>query len=136
MREILFRGKTEKGKWVYGGIAFQEDGEVVLVGALDKYYSLYDLGLNADYVIPDTVGQFTGLTDKNGTKIFEGDIISCQRYCYPDDRENYSVVFENGKFLLCDQKQHADFEIILIENVKYFDAVVVGNIHDNPELLN
>lgn len=138
MREILFRGKrTDNGEWVYGYYVCDETGQIseepiAFIYHLNNHPCGWDL--IPFEVIPETVGQFTGLTDKNGTKIFEHDIVRCEFNSAPP--MNGKVVFENGAFGLR-WKHHgsgvenfAAFECIC--NVEY---TVIGNIHDNPELL-
>ena len=133
MREILFRGKRkDNGKWVKGGIAFQSDERVAIVGTHCETRSLYELGIEADYVIPETVGQFTGLYDKNGKKVFEGDIVK---------------VYVRGYHTICTVSWAeivAHFQLWQINtipktatnlNLGNYDCEVIGNIHDNPELL-
>ncbi len=131
MREILFRGKgTIDGEWKYGYYA----GEVCKTpfSPTTKQDNIIQLGSNLwCEVVPDTVGQFTGLTDKNGTKIFEGDII--QTY---DPDEGYAVV----RYDDTETEFYADF---VGDNVYYGlggtfrndDIEVIGNIYDNPELI-
>ena len=122
MREILFRGQNKYcSSWIVG-YYYEKNG---IVKIKNDYQ---DLEIDAE-----TVGQYTGLCDKNGTKIFEGDILSCQVYTNIDERENYSVYFDNGMFFFKDPKE--PMSIILIENVKFFDCEVIGNIYDNYELL-
>jgi uncharacterized phage protein (TIGR01671 family) len=154
MREILFRGKMERGAWVYGGIAYQEGGEVAIVHTLDYYKSLYDLGIEADYVIPETVGQFTGSTDKNGKKIFEGDVVDF--YFFDKGSKNTKTMLiewrDEGfgmRELFRDYRLADDFSIIkekiftyrgdirngVYESNNTYFVEVIGNIHDNPELL-
>lgn len=132
MREVLFRGKrVVNGKWVEG---FMYSQHFPLEFRDDFYIRCYD----TDYlVIPETVGQYTGLTDKNGKRIFEGDIV---RYGTNTDRadnkEIYEVVFEtrggSGYF---------GIRISEIETWQFCFEVpaklmeVIGNIHDNPEIL-
>lgn len=122
MREIVFRGKTEAGNWVVGmGIAIGKQGVRI-------HYSDH---VNVQ-VIPETVGQYTGLVDKNGEQIFEGDIVSicgCTSFLFVinwDDRKNCYVLkgTVNGV-------QDAAHNVIGSPE----DVEVVGNIYDNPELL-
>lgn len=79
MRDILFRGKTKEDKWVYGYLFTQAEGteyeEAFILGALDYRDSIDDIWKCAEVVDPKTVGQFTGMFDINGTRIFEGDIV-------------------------------------------------------------
>lgn len=110
MREILFRGKAESGDWCYGDIRTTEDG-IAYIFPFGNFISIK--------VILETVGMFTGLIDKNGKKIFEGDCIGC--------RENI-VEYLNGTFTI-----NGDRPLSWLKGIK--DFIVVGNIHDNPELL-
>ena len=133
MRKILFRGKSIiTNEWVYGGIVHQTDfyGDIV-----DRYYIVdgtdtrdYDIGYS-ERVIPETVGQYTGVTDKNGTKIFDGDVIQVDEI----EDQNFVVAWNNDDagFELADDGIYLPlFGTVSVQNIK-----VVGNIHDNPELL-
>ena len=124
-REILFRGKrTDNGEWVEGYLCECHHKDT---GKYDyAIQEMFENGYIMHEVIPETVGQYTGLNDKNGKKIFEGDI--CKH------RSNYSgntvisvVTYTDGHFLalVC---ENSGFE--LSEKLE-----VIGNIHDNPELL-
>ena len=123
MREVLFRGKrTDNGEWITDSETWIRDGDGIW---------LSDENLNVVQVFPDTIGQFTGLTDKNGVRIFEGDIV---RYDvnYHDMVISYDV--ENwGGWLYEDMDDNMQAYSIYEFCLK--DIAVVGNIHDNPDIL-
>ena len=128
MREILFRGKRkDNGKWAEG--YYMDDGYI--------NQPFTELGGRFDDTIevdPETVGQYTGLTDKNGKKIFEGDIINAY---HNRDLLNVSyVVFDRGEFL-CEliSGNFIDCCETLPEQETECGIQIIGNIHDNPELL-
>ena len=124
MREILFRGKRiDNGEWV-NGTPFISHDCCKMIFAMALHPDFVDDG-NVYYsegypVVPKTVGQFTGFTDKNGKRIFEGDILTL-RTGIP-----YVVRFEDGAFFL------ENTEIPMRFANKF---VVIGNIHDDPDLL-
>ena len=123
MREILFRGKGIDDNWYYGvPLVFTED--YVCMTTPHTYNKTVEM---------HTVGQYTGLTDKNGTKIFEGDIL---QFAYTGDNKGVegiaSVVFESGKFGVL-WGWHKEF--VCLDGFANTTVEVIGNIHDNPELL-
>ena len=134
MREILFRGKTKTGFWIEGFL-FQTECD----GVKEWCISMSPLSANdyseilGDYgeVIPETVGQYTGLTDKNGKKIFEGDIVL---FPWGEKREVFSVEFVEGEFEAIPKRKSTDIWCIRIGSYAP-EFEVIGNIHDNPELL-
>ena len=125
MRNIKFRGLRTDGKvWVYGGY-FQhtpdEDGV--------RYY-IFDFNEGAVEVIPESVGQFTGLTDKNGKEIYEGDLIDF------GNSNPVEVKFDNGCFNVFNEPLGWDFdseEIPIKTNLKYCE--IIGNVFENPDLV-
>lgn len=156
MREILFRGKRlDDGEWVCGNSIVMlnnpEADKPYDIAIFDEHWQLWQT------VDPETVGQYTGLTDKNGKKIFEGDIV---RYAYLDEYRCYLESLESPEdyvgcnfdnmwtidVVVCcinigypafDLNGH-DWEVNGLSNLSesteyYFE--VIGNIHDNPELL-
>ena len=129
MREILFRGKITQDEWVYG---FYEN--VKLEEATIHY-------INGKIVSSKTVGQYTGLTDKNGNKIFEGDIVKAIQTEYDEDKEQQPIVFEViGEMIFEDgcfglrAKHFIDFYAPMWQEDNV-ELEVIGNIHDNPEFL-
>ena len=134
MHDIEFRGKqTDNGEWVYGVPTKDGRGKMVMVENIFKYKEYNCRGANCLYVDENTVGQYTGLKDKNGTKIFEGDIV--KRFLL-GKMYIFQIVYDNGRTSFIGQAgiKFTTFDYDPAE----FDSAefeVVGNIHDNPELL-
>lgn len=141
MRKILFRGKRiDNGEWVEGYCA----AEPYTKNTYNHGYILEnekDLFAKKAWLIDSrTVGQFTGLTDKNGRKIFEGDILKIvHKYQSPfdDDTKEYTDITTDVVFFddegLCFSYGESPF-LCVADNVTA-EYEIVGNIHDNPELL-
>ncbi|MFN0675681.1 YopX family protein [Listeria monocytogenes] len=129
MREIEFRGKRiDNGEWVYGNLMQFEDSATFIFaderkGASTLTYAHFIIN-NMHAIDEKTLGQYTGVKDKNGKKIFERDI------CWEEHNECYGVVkFEEGKFLYV-------WENIAEDLWEVADSIeIYGNIHENPELL-
>lgn len=135
MREILFRGKTYNDKWVQGLLVQMDDHLTQIRKLGSDGIGYYDYS-----IVPSTVGQYTGLTDKNGKKIFEGDILKIiHKYQSPfdDDTKEYTDITTDVVFFddegLCFSYGKSPF-LCVADNVTA-EYEVVGNIHDNPELL-
>ena len=128
-REILFRGKrVDNGEWIEGGFVPSLNGKRFYIGNMFECVE----------IIPETRSEYTGLTDKNGTRIFEGDIVKITGFhttaiaavkygsrsekstswgWYFDDNDGHTYHLESQAFC------------------RDYNAIIIGNIHDNPELL-
>jgi len=127
VREILFRGKRlDNGKWVYGYLYITHTGEYE-IGSYNKETNIEKYTYVVD---PATVGQFTGLSDKHSEKIFEGDIV-CRTWIY--GLQEYKVCYDldTAGFI----GVHTDDAGFTTFNSDGDMFEVIGNIHDNPELL-
>ena len=124
-REIKFRGKEDGGKWFYGYLTISKLGRYA-INFQSENGTWHDIR-----VIPETVGQFTGECDVCGVDIYEGDILEYEEIDYENDDKfkrqgvvDYSVAgFSPVQW------------IIVMSDIDEISCKVIGNIHDNPELL-
>ncbi|MFR1269419.1 MAG: YopX family protein [[Eubacterium] siraeum] len=128
MRERLFRGKrVDNGEWIVGGLLQDDDGKTYIVGYEHRggIDGMIDAELILWEVIPETVGQYVELPDKNGEKIFEGDIVR--------DTEDFDV----GKIFFDTYTAMfvIGFETTIADFNDGYSLEVIGNIYDNPELV-
>ena len=159
MRKILFRGKRlDNGEWIQGFLVIWGN-DYYIAPDINAYTSMGGRGkgrcmMFGHYyqVLPETVGQFTGLTDKNGTKVFEGDIVAIPPnmsrkrtlgvvkfgdYKTPP----YGVDKTNRGFYIRWYYENEAIEemlrrdIVFWFNYSHVDILIIGNIYDNPELL-
>ena len=141
MRAILFRGKRlDNGEWKCGSYVHQYGCHEIFLESCEG-----EDGFDHYHVAPETVGQFTGLTDKNGKWIFEGDVIQFHKYRGEPDWVG-AVKYENclyiaaGRMPLAYEKRTGEepyfcpFEV-QISSIDKTTIKVIGNIHDNPELI-
>lgn len=123
-RKIVFRGKNRYRKeWLYGNLSQYRDGS---------------FGIDGVPVESDTVGQFTGLLDRNGKEIYEGDILQCPSVPNIPLEVRYNTL--QGAFCLVEHT-HTEGALLgtcpLGEMLRHYPAMtVIGNIHDNPSLIS
>lgn len=137
-REILFKAKRiDNGEWVEGQYAYitnplTEDGKPI------KHLICNGTNIFNDLIDPDTLCQYTGLTDKNGKKIWENDIISIAAYSYDEPEDDYFGVVTYCKKDACwSLNNNEKYGEIICECFGSYTTEIInhGNIFDNPELL-
>ena len=130
MREILFRGKkNNSGEWVYGNLFNPDKSDTPTQICMGTHI------IRICYEIdPETVGQYTGLTDKNGRKIFEGDIVVFADF-FNDEIHRGVVYWCDLAFWFDCTETEGDEGIYSLAYISANILEVIGNIYDNPELL-
>jgi uncharacterized phage protein (TIGR01671 family) len=136
MREIKFRGKCDYGnEWFNGFFIQSEDSSIIIHECEDVHDMQWKV------VIPETVGQFTGIKDKNGNDIYEGDILKTSK------NDIYTVFYQNGGFCIesnpssfglgsqCKSNPTESLSDMQTSSYVSNQCVIIGNIHDNKELL-
>ncbi|MGM9838129.1 MAG: YopX family protein [Paludibacteraceae bacterium] len=135
MREVKFRGKSKStGYWLHGDLIRNVNGDIAIIPPFGIYN---ENEFGTQEVLPETVGQFTGLYDKKGKEIYEGDILNIPHGFY----RNCEVIHSNYGWAFCtkDDIVYSDgsrqYRSVKAFNFIFGQGVVVGNIHDNPELM-
>lgn len=143
MREILFRGKRlDNGKWYYGSYLFlrippEDSTGKPLGGPEDVHYIIDEKDIN--YAVDRaTVGQYTAVSDIDGTIIYEGDILESQI----GDRHKWIVSWADGGFVIAqigvkpkNRKAAGTIDELCSNNSAFYRLRIIGNIHDSPELM-
>lgn len=138
-REILFRGRSfSDGSWVYGDLEYERNKG--LLGKVRIHTYKEDGSYNRQYLVEsDTVGQFTGMTDKHGVKVFEGDIVEVYDFtsAYASKYRGVVKMYRGSWYV---EYEDSTFDTVF-HPMLFFDdfadrkTEVIGNIHANPELL-
>ena len=133
-REIKFRGKTDSGIWIYGYLIVMPNGDCGI-------FEIGDIEAGASDVNPKTVGQFTGLHDRNGKEIYEGDILKeWGDFNYYWERHYYveylKYTYGSNTYIRWRTKGIDEKGVGELSIHSVYNNDVIGNIHDNQELIN
>lgn len=137
LRKIVFRGKSERnGVWLYGDLEYNIQKDIARIHTYNKV-GMYE----CQYIVDnETVGQFTGLYDKNGNEIYEGDIVAFDDtpYCVNGSKYQGVVVMYKGAWCVKHYEKCFDVDFyspLFADDFANRKTIILGNIHDNPELL-
>lgn len=152
MHEILFKGKRIDNKEWIEGYYFKHDSVKVCFSSDDPktkhligFDGFCDWGFEPPLqfieIIPETLCQYTGLPDEKEKRIFEGDIVESRASENPEDWKRWLICWEDGIYWFCTEPKKkskricCQTEILDENNIAFYGLVVIGNIHDNPELM-
>lgn len=124
MREILFRGKNLFGKWIEGDL-------LQYLGCGKKHIVRHSTGAGGQEVIASTIGEYTGLKDKNGERIFEGDIVTTK---FNEQNKPYAIIYDEELATFIGRDKD-NFNFTTLSGLDNSLIEIIGNIYDNPELL-
>lgn len=139
-RETKFRGKRKRdGRWIYGLLHYSHGTGLWFIthsdGGWVPTYGSPDEGEETIFteVDPNTIGEFTGLKDKNNKEIYEGDIIDCDMFYNNSTLPHRGIVIYSERYMAYATKNEAGET--LFHNHDIYSIKVIGNIYDNPELI-
>ena len=131
-RTIKFRGKSIYGEdWLYGSLVKIEKNRYAVIPPLNNIEIGKSIGMYEVY--PETVGQFTGLLDKDGKEIYEGDILHTITFGFNPEEYTAIILYRNCSFQLSNGRNL--FYFGQSDLTKMDDSIVIGNIYDNPDLI-